>query len=168
MVSSGDRSAFRQLYERTSAKLFGVCLRILNDRSEAEDALQDTFVKVWQRASSFEVDKARGITWLAAIARNQCIDRLRARRAPEVSADDAVHLEDETPGPEAITIAAGEYRRVQDYLSTLDGKHSQAVKRVYLDGWTYQQAADELDVPLNTVKTWIRRSLLTLRQHIDR
>ncbi len=124
--------------------------------------------KVWQKASSFETGKARGITWLAAIARNQSIDRLRARRPFDESVDESFDLEDDTPSPEAATVAADENRRIYDCLAELDGTHSQAIKRTYLDGWTYQQAADELKVPLNTVKTWIRRSLMTLRECMSR
>src|SRR5215510_14602187 len=77
-VASGDRAALRLVYQDTSAKLFGVCLRILNDRSEAEDVLQDVYVTVWRKAASFDPARASPITWLVAIARNRAIDRLRA------------------------------------------------------------------------------------------
>src|SRR5260370_7324884 len=77
-VAGGDRAALRIVYEDTSAKLFGVCLRILSDRSEAEDVLQDVYVTVWRKAGSFDPAKASPITWLVAIARNRAIDRLRA------------------------------------------------------------------------------------------
>lgn len=167
-VALGNRDAYQQLYAQTSAKLLGVCLRILNDRAEAEDALQETFVRVWQKASTFEAGKARGITWLAAIARNHSIDRARARRPFEHSTDEMYHLEDETPGPAAVVIASGEYRRIQDCLAELDGKLSRAVKMAHLNGWTYQQAAEELKVPLNTIKTWIRRGLIALRECMNR
>lgn len=167
-VSLGNRAAFQLLYVRTSAKLFGVCLRILNDRSEAEDVLQEVFVKIWRRASSFDAGKSRGITWLAAVARNQSIDRLRTRRQFDENVDDAYDLEDDMPGPEALTVSDDEYRTIYDCLAKLDERHSRAIKRTYLDGWTYQQAADELEVPLNTVKTWIRRSLGTLRECMKR
>ena len=80
-VPGGDRAALRLVYQETSAKLFGVCLRILKDRSEAEDVLQDVYVTVWRKAASFDPGRASPITWMVAIARNRSIDRLRSRAA---------------------------------------------------------------------------------------
>src|SRR6266511_6233037 len=77
-VAGGDRGALRIVYQDTSAKLFGVCLRILNDRSEAEDVLQEVYVTVWRKAATFDPARASPITWLVAIARNRAIDKLRA------------------------------------------------------------------------------------------
>src|SRR5262252_766379 len=77
-VAAGDRAALRMVYQDTSAKLFGVCLRILKDRSEAEDVLQDVYLTVWHKAGSFDPGRASPITWMVAIARNRSIDRLRA------------------------------------------------------------------------------------------
>src|SRR3981189_3949034 len=90
-VAGGDRAALQIVYQDTSAKLFGVCLRILNDRSEAEDVLQDVYVTVWRKAASFDPGRASPITWMVAIARNRAIDRLRGgavgrRMEPIVSA----------------------------------------------------------------------------------
>ena len=167
-VALGDRDAFRTLYDRTSAKLFGICLRILNDRQEAEDVLQETYVKIWNKAASFASGRASPIAWLAAIARNQAIDRVRARKP--LAEDEAVleTVPDGTPSPEDVALSADENRRITDCLAELDVKHAAAVTRTYLSGWSYREAADELQVPLNTVKTWIRRSLLALRECMNR
>src|SRR5215467_12963673 len=93
-VAAGDRAALRMVYQDTSAKLFGVCLRILKDRSEAEDVLQDVYVTVWHKAGSFDPGRASPITWMVAIARNRAIDRLRTRsaggRLEPIEAADAV------------------------------------------------------------------------------
>src|SRR5260221_6967490 len=93
-VAGGDRVALRMIYQDPSAKLFGVCLRILNDRSEAEDVLQDVYVTVWRKAATFDPGRASPITWMVAIARNRAIDRLRAtvvnRRMEPIDAADAV------------------------------------------------------------------------------
>ena len=101
-VAGGDRAALRIVYQDTSAKLFGVCLRILSDRSEAEDVLQDVYVTVWRKAASFDPAKASPITWLVAIARNRAIDRLRAtavsRRMEPIEAADTVS----DPAPAAV------------------------------------------------------------------
>src|SRR3954471_23610815 len=80
-VAGRDRAALRIVYDDTSAKLFGVCLRILNDRSEAEDVLQDVYVTVWRKAGTFDPGRASPITWLVAIARNRSIDKLRSSAA---------------------------------------------------------------------------------------
>ena len=163
-----DRAAFQALYQRTSAKLFGVCLRILNDRSEAEDVLQEVYVKVWNKADRFATGQASGIAWLAAIARNQSIDRLRARKPMSEPESVLGELASDDPSPEDAVISGSENQRIEGCLEELDERHAAAVKRTYLAGWSYQQAADELEVPLNTVKTWIRRSLLSLRECMNR
>ena len=163
-VAFHDRGAFRELYEKSSSKLFSVCIRILRNEGEAEDALQEVFIKVWQKAPSFQQTKARGMTWLIAIARNESIDRLRSRRPKQEGIDPNEDLPDETPGPEAATAASLIERKIHECLATLDNKHSEAIKQSYLNGWTYQEVADALKVPLNTVKTWIRRSLIALRE----
>ncbi len=163
-VAFHDRGAFRELYEKSSSKLFSVCIRILRNEGEAEDALQEVFIKVWQKAPSFQQTKARGMTWLIAIARNESIDHLRSRRPKQEEIDPNEDLPDETPGPEAATAASLIQRKIHECLATLDNKHSEAIKQSYLNGWTYQEVADALKVPLNTVKTWIRRSLIALRE----
>ena len=167
-IALGDHEAFKQLYDRTSSKLFGICLRILTDRADAEDVLQEVYVKVWNKADRFSTGQAGGIAWLAAIARNQAIDRLRSRKPASDDLGTAGDLADDAPSPEAAAVAADENRRASDCLDELDVKHATAVKRTYLAGWSYREAADELGVPLNTVKTWIRRSLVALRECMNR
>lgn len=165
-IALRDRSAFRTLYEQTAPKLLGICLRILGERAEAEDALQETFVKVWHKAESFDGGRARATTWLATIARNQAIDHLRARGTgglPEPDGEAA-----DPAGPERLAAAAHDHQRMQDCLEELEGMRRQVVRSTYLSGWTYQQAAEAFDVPLNTVKTWIRRSLAALRECVNR
>ncbi len=167
-VALRDRAAFRQLYDKTSSKLFGVCLRILNNRVDAEDTLQEVYVKIWNKADRFAQGHASGIAWLAAIARNQAIDHYRSRKPVS---DDITQREDipvDAPSPEASTVTSDDNKRLNACLNELDEKHAVAVKRTYLSGWSYQEAATELGIPLNTVKTWIRRSLLALRDCMDR
>jgi len=108
-IGGGDRSALRQLYDATSAKLFGVCLRILSDREEAEDVLQEVFVTVWRRADRFDATRASVMTWVSTIARNRSIDRLRAR-GPLAYAEPVEEMEiaDKAPGAEALMVVAGE------------------------------------------------------------
>ncbi len=123
-VAAGDRAALRMVYQDTSAKLFGVCLRILNDKSEAEDVLQDVYVTVWRKAAGFDPGRASPITWLVAIARNRAIDRLRAsavsRRMEPIEAADGVG----DPAPAAVERIemAQQHQRLARCLEGLERK----------------------------------------------
>ncbi|MGB3313670.1 MAG: sigma-70 family RNA polymerase sigma factor [Albidovulum sp.] len=167
-VARADRAAFRTLYSQASAKLLGVCLRILKDRSEAEDAVQEVFTRVWLNARRYEAAKGRGMTWLIAVARNHAIDRLRARPAPAVTADDeAVAISDPAPGPEARVVARGEARRIADCFETLEPARADAVRGAYLNGLSYEDLSRHHDVPLNTMRSWLRRGLQKLKECLE-
>ncbi len=168
-VAMKDRAAFDLLYRRTSAKLFGVCLRVLSDRSEAEEALQDVFVKIWTKADRFAVSESSPVSWLVAIARNHAIDRIRSRgRQAAAAIDEAMEIADDSPGPEAQTVASGERLRIDGCLDELEQDRSAAVRGAYLDGDSYAELADRHKVPLNTMRTWLRRSLMKLRECLER
>lgn len=158
-----DRKAFSALYDATSAKLFGVCLSVLRNRAEAEEAVQDVYIRIWNKADRYAVTGHSPMTWLIAVARNLAIDRLRARKVPASSLDNAMETSDPSPGPEASAIAGAEARRVLDCMDELDADKARAVKGAYLNGDTYQDLATRFDVPLNTMRTWLRRSLAALR-----
>jgi RNA polymerase sigma-70 factor (ECF subfamily) len=162
-VALRDRAAFRTLYERTSAKLFGVTLRILRDRAEAEEALQDVFIKVWQRADRYVAGQTSPISWLVAVARNHCLDIIRARKPRSESIDEALEVADTLPDPESNAVASGEAARIEACLQQLEADRAEAVKCAYLDGFSYEELATRFNVPLNTMRTWLRRSLLRLR-----
>lgn len=159
-----DRTAFDQLYARTAAKLYGVCLRILNDRSEAEDALQDVFIKIWRKADSYAISELSPITWLVAVARHQAIDRIRKRKPAPAQIDEAAEIPDERQAdPESLTIAASEKQKLDGCLGELETGRADAVRGAYLDGLSYAELAQRHDVPLNTMRTWLRRSLMKLK-----
>jgi RNA polymerase sigma-70 factor (ECF subfamily) len=164
----GDRTAFSDLYNATSAKLFGVCLRILNNRAEAEDALQDVFVKVWQKASSYAVNGYSPMTWLITVARNLSIDKLRTRRAPTKDIDEAHDLADSGPTPEMVVVQKSERAQIDGCLAELEDAHATAVRGAYLEGDSYQELADSAGVPINTMRTWLRRSLVKLKDCLSR
>lgn len=159
-----DRAAFRSLYERTSAKLFGVVLRILKDRSEAEEAIQEVYVKVWQRADRYVAGGYSPISWLVAVARNHALDILRARRPVSADIDAALEVPDAGPSPERAAEDSDERGRIEHCLGELDPERADAVRGAYLDGYSYDELAAKYDVPLNTMRTWLRRSLLRLRE----
>lgn len=167
-VALGDRAAFSALYAATSAKLFGICLRILKDRSLAEEALQEVYVKLWHRADRYRVTGHSPMTWLITVTRNHAIDRLRAAPAPTADLDAVAPVAAPGPTPEASAIAAGEARRIVDCLGELPEDRAAAVRGAYLDGLAYQELADRYAVPLNTMKTWLRRSLISLRECLSR
>ena len=167
-VAQGDRGALRDVYQRTSAKLFGVCLRILSDRQEAEDVLQDVYLTVWRRADSFDPAKASPITWLVSVARNRSIDRIRSaggRRTAPIEA--AAEIADPTPDAAAVVETNAENARLSRCLEALDPKHAGAVRTAFFEGVTYEALAKMLGVPLGTMKGWIRRSLMSLRTCLE-
>jgi RNA polymerase sigma-70 factor, ECF subfamily len=158
-----DRAAFKTLYGRTSAKLFGVSLRILKDRSEAEEALQEVYVKIWQRADRYTAGAYSPISWLVAIARNHALDILRARKPASDDIDAAFEVADAGPNPEQAAVERSERSRIEGCLATLEAEKADAVRGAYLDGFSYDELAERFKVPLNTMRTWLRRSLLKLR-----
>jgi RNA polymerase sigma-70 factor (ECF subfamily) len=169
-IAGGDRGALRLLYRDTSAKLFAVCVRILRDEGEAEDVLQDVYTTVWQRAGAFDPARASPITWLVAIARNRSIDRLRsgAKAARTRTIDEAADVSDNAPDAFAQIESLQEERRLTDCLGELEPQHAVAVRFAFLDGMTYDELARHMNVPLGTMKSWIRRSLLRLRECLER
>lgn len=164
----GNRTAFQELYGRTSAKLFGVLLRVLNDRAEAEDALQEVFVKIWRNASSFAANDYSPMSWLIVIARNHAIDRIRARKPEAADVDEMPDLADEAPDPETRAVQRSERHRIEDCLRELEAARADAVRGAYLDGYSYQELADRHEVPINTMRTWLRRSLMKLKECLTR
>ncbi len=167
-VARGDRPAFAALYSATSAKLYGVALRVLRDRGEADDVLQETFLRIWNNADRYVVTGLSPMTWLITIARNLAIDKLRARRGRTSDRDAAIEVPDGRPGPEASVIAAGEAARIVACLDELPADRADAVRGAYLDGATYMELAERHGVPLNTMRTWLRRSLLRLKECLSR
>lgn len=163
-IALRDRAAFKLLYSAHGPKLFGLCLRLLKDRREAEDALQDVFVKIWMNAERYVPEVASPVAWLNAVARNLCIDRLRARRTPFAGVEALDDLASDRPGPEAEAIRASEGRQIAECLSRLEAAKADAVRRAYVEGESYLELAERFSVPLNTMRSWLRRSLLSLRE----
>lgn len=162
-VAQGDRSAFARLYDRTSSKLYGIGLRLLGSESEAEELLQDVYVTVWQKADRFDAAKASPITWLAVLARNKGIDRLRKRSTKSEPIEAAVHVEDDSPLPFELVNRAQEAGRLWDCLDELDERPRAMIRAAFLDGATYPELAEREGVPLGTMKSWIRRAMQRLR-----
>lgn len=163
-VAQGDRDALRTVYDLTRAKLYGIALGVLRDREAAEDVLQSVYLTIWKKAGRFDAERASPITWLATIARNRSIDRLR-QRAPErhEAFEEMGTIADSAAGPDRLVGLSDDYHRLETCLDRLDETHARAVRRAFLEGETYSALAERMSVPLGTLKSWIRRSLLKLR-----
>jgi RNA polymerase sigma-70 factor (ECF subfamily) len=167
-VAAGDRDAMALLYRRTSAKLYGICLRLLGSEAEAEEVLQETYITVWRRAAAFDAGRASPITWLAVLARNKAIDRLRTRRPPADDLDAALDIADEAPLAPELIDRQRDGERLARCLAELEEKSAAAIRSAFLDGLSYPELAARDDVPLPTMKSWIRRGLLRLRGCLER
>jgi RNA polymerase sigma factor (sigma-70 family) len=167
-LAFGDRSALAELYQRTSAKLYGICLQLMPSQSEAEDVLQEVYLTVWRRAATFDPARASPITWLSVVARNKAIDQLRRARLPIADGDSAIEVEDER----ATAIEMIEERESQGQLGRcleeLDETQRSAIRSAFFNGSSYRQLAESSNVPLGTMKSWIRRALLRLRECLER
>jgi RNA polymerase sigma factor (sigma-70 family) len=163
-VARGDRKALAAVYDRTSAKLYGVCLRIARDRAAAEDILQDVYLKVWNRAGRFDRTRASPITWLCAIARNSAIDWVRKHGTPTPPIIDTSDLPGTDIGDAMEAMLADEGRaHIFDCLAALPPKQQRAIRLAFFDGSSHSELASSMDAPLGTIKSWIRRGLLQLR-----
>ncbi len=163
-VAQRDRAAFADLYRTTSAKLFGIILRILNRRDIADEVLQEVFVKIWDRAGDYDPKLASPITWMATIARNRALDEIRRKR-PDSIEDHPELLDVASDEASALTnVMRGEDgRRLADCLTKLDEPRRQMVVLAYCQGLSRDELAAKYGQPVNTIKTWLRRSLAQLK-----
>jgi RNA polymerase sigma factor (sigma-70 family) len=177
----GDRAAFATLYERTSSHLFAVVLRINRDRAQAEDILQEVYVNVWRAASSFDAAQSQPLTWLTSIARNRAIDSLRRMqtqpqlRAAGASADggesedDDVYdtVADDALGPLELLSRAADARSLAACMDKLAATQRQSLALAFFQGLSHAEVATQMRQPLGTIKSWLRRSLATLKGCLD-
>jgi RNA polymerase sigma-70 factor (ECF subfamily) len=163
--AQGNRAAFEQLYRQTSAKLFGVALRIVRQEDLAEEVLQDCYIRIWNRAGDYREGLAAPMTWMASIVRNRSLDWVR-RTNPEVIDVDGEIIEgvaSDTAGPLADLERSRDGAALARCLRELEAKQRQAILLAFHDGLSHSELAAHLRQPLGTVKTWVRRGLAKLK-----
>ena len=157
--------AFELLYQSTSSKLFGVALRILRREDWAEEVLQECYVSIWKHCADYQLQLSAPMTWMTSIVRNRCLDVLRRPNFEDATDDDAVFesFETDEPGPLAMLEQSVEAGAIARCLGGLEAKQQQAIRMAFFEGLTHVELAQKLNQPLGTVKTWVRRGLMKLK-----
>jgi RNA polymerase sigma-70 factor (ECF subfamily) len=165
-TASGDQTAFRALYDRTSGRLFAICLRIARNRTLAEDFLQEAYARVWERSPQFDPQRGSALAWMIALTRNHAIDVIRTRGREVLSVDGT---EFEVPDEPALAPAEArlDYPAIARALAEFDGGPRRAIMHAYLDGMSYQEIGAALGIPIGTAKTWVSRGIAKLRRSLD-
>ncbi len=174
-ITARDTAAVAGLYDRHCRLLFGLILRIVRDRGEAEDILQEVFVRVWNRAAKYDAQLGAPLPWLVGVARHCAIDRLRARRvraAVDAPAVDRDSLEATAPAadirtPEAAVLEAERRGKLTDALAGLPAEQRRLIEAAFFEGYTHSELAQRFELPLGTVKTRIRAGMLAMRQKME-
>lgn len=167
-TASGDRAAFARLYEHTAPRLLGAAVHMLKRRELAEDVLQDLFVKVWHRASEYHAERGSVLTWLYSVQRYLALDKLRAMKPTETLDEELGDaLAADEPDPAALAISGDMSARVHDCMKTLTDDQRRSVSLAFFEGLTHAELTQRLGTPLGTVKSWIRRGLLSLQRCLE-
>ena len=166
----GNQSAFADLYQQTSPKLFGIAVRILKRTDLAEEVLQDSFVNIWNHASEYTTHKSIPMTWMASIVRNRALDLLRRLPLEELRYEDDAFIdtvESNTPGPLQQLLRSHEGSALARCLQVLDAPQRQSIMLAFYHGLSHAELAKHLRQPLGTIKSWIRRGLQGLKRCLE-
>lgn len=165
LCALGNELAFEQLYQATSAKLFAVALRTVKRKDWAEDILQEAFVNIWHKAHEYHIQKAAAMTWMTHIVRNRAVDWLRRPQHEVLDEDNSIEnsIADETLGLFEQLNQAREQTALNECMKQLDAKNREAIALAFWQGLSHSELAQRLQQPIGTIKTWIRRGLVTLK-----
>jgi RNA polymerase sigma-70 factor, ECF subfamily len=167
-VAKGDQAAFERLYVATRAKLYGIVLRILRRPDLANEVLQETYLKIWSSAGTFDPAVASPITWMASIARNRAIDVVRRRTETSIEEEpEVMAVAAESADPLARRETSEELKRLLTCLGRLEADRQRLVLLAYYNGLSREQLAQQFDRPVNTIKTQLRRALADIRECLD-
>ncbi|MGI9384669.1 MAG: sigma-70 family RNA polymerase sigma factor [Methyloligellaceae bacterium] len=168
-TASGDQAAFRRLYDATASKLLGVLIRILKRRDLAEEVLQEVFLRIWQRAETYDARQGAPFAWMVTIARNRAIDVTRKRVESALGeGDDDVRLVEQSLRVASDMPDVADRESLRACLEELQPRQRECVILAYCYGYTREELAEKYDVPTGTLKTWVRRALLALRACLER
>ncbi len=162
-----EKIGIEALYDMYSASLFGVISRIVNDNSTAEDILQETFVKIWNSFSAYSPDKGRLFTWMVNIARNLSIDKLRSKDFKNQSKNQEIENNVTFIDEQRNTVYKPELLGVKEMVQTLKPEQQAILDLIYFKGYTHVEAAEELGIPLGTIKTRLRTAIIELRKYFN-
>ena len=168
-MAHGDESALAELYDRHARLVFSLALRILQNRADAEDVVQEVFAQVWTQARRYEGERGAVAAWMLMMARSRAIDRLRARRArPETGGHTPAtqNVADASPTQDLQLLSSEEVRKLREALDALPAVQRAALELSYYEGLTHVEIADRLSEPLGTVKTRIRQAVIKLRESL--
>lgn len=170
LCAKGNEQAFASLYQQTSGKLFAVSLKIMQTRQTAEEVLQEGYIKIWEKAGTFDPGKAKAMTWMTTIIRNRCLDVLRSykSRPVEVEAEyEGMEFAVMESGPADMANISIETRQLLDCMEDLKEQQKQSVLMAYYYGQTHEEISSALGAPLGTVKAWVRRGVERLRKCLE-
>lgn len=164
-VSQGDRKSFEQLYNATSGQLYAVCLKILVRKELAEEAMQEAYVRIWHNAGDYQVGKGTVLTWMVSIARYRALDLIRYHKIRKEELLDKSDLyngfDNETDN---LALKSEQKLNLERCLKDLDAQQKQAIHLAYFNGFSHHEVTHYLEKPLGTIKSWIRRGLLSLQR----
>lgn len=163
--AAGDQQALKVIYDREGPRMLGVATRLIRRRALAEEAVHDAFLSIWRHAARFDAAKGSGMTWIYTILRNRALSILRDEKRTELS-DTPVAEEtaSEDAGPDQIVLGLSDAKALRHCLERLEARQRHAVVLAYTEGLSHGELAGRLGLPLGTIKSWLRRSLMTLRE----
>ncbi len=168
LVALGDEAAFEELYDAVAPRVFGLVRRVVRDPAQSQEVTQEVFVDIWQQATRFDADRGRAMSWILVIAHRRAVDRVRASQSSmDRDLRQGIKEYQESYDDVADTVETRmESERVQQALKTLTGPQEEAIRLAYYGGYTHQEVAELLKIPVGTVKTRIRDGMIRLRDRL--